>query len=60
MSGLEALADEWREAQDLAHLARRDLITGVRKAHKRGESEYQLAHATGVSRQTIRAWLGKP
>jgi predicted transcriptional regulator len=57
--GIQILADEWREARDLAHLARRDLIEAIVKTHRAGASEYQLAQESGVTRQTIRTWLGK-
>lgn len=40
--------------------AKRDqLIKAVREANAAGISEYALAIEAGVTRQTIRTWLGK-
>jgi AcrR family transcriptional regulator len=38
---------------------RRVLIAAVRNANRDGVSEYELADLAGVSRGTIRTWLGK-
>lgn len=52
-------AGEWREQLAAADRARYDVITAVILAAAGGVSEYRLAAAAGVTRQTIRAWLGK-
>ena len=59
MEDIQALADDWHKQREGAELARAFLISEVYKAAKRGESEYWLAEQCNVSRQTIRAWLGK-
>jgi hypothetical protein len=59
MEDIQALAEDWRKQQEKAELARKFLISEVWKAAQRGESEYWLAGQCEVSRQTIRAWLGK-
>ena len=52
-------ADLHRAATATADEKRADLIEAVQKANTAGISEYDLAIAAGVSRMTIRAWLGK-
>jgi transposase len=52
-------ADKWREYQAVADSQRLTLIAAVRAAHANGVSEYALAKAAGVTRNTVRSWLGK-
>lgn len=56
---IEELANAWRRSVALAGYDRDSLVRSVRAAHAQGASEYALAEAVGVTRQTIRAWLGK-
>jgi len=51
--------DLYRAAQWEAQQKRKALITAVREANAAGISEYDLAIEAGVTRMTIRAWLGK-
>jgi len=57
---LKMHARSWRDAQALADERRDDVIELVRFANQAGMSEYALADAAGVTRMTIRNWLGKP
>lgn len=54
-----ASADRHRIAVDQAAASRKILIATVRNAAIAGVSEYDLADLAGVTRGTIRAWLGK-
>lgn len=55
--GTAGLASQ--EAQAAADAARGKLRAAVARAHRLGASEYLLATYAGVTRQTIRSWLGK-
>jgi transposase len=57
--GVGVQAYEWRAAAELADRHRAALVEAVCDAHAAGMSEYALAKAAGVTRNTIRAWLGK-
>ena len=52
-------ADHWQHTRKTEAAARDNLVSTVTAANAAGASEYALAAAAGVSRQTIRAWLGK-
>jgi hypothetical protein len=54
-----AMADDWRENVAGATVARDALIIAAVAAHAAGVSEYRIAAAAGVTRGTVRAWLGK-
>lgn len=55
-----AVAAEKSVAADMAaREAKLVLRAQVRKAHAKGVSEYELARAAGVTRATVRKWLGK-
>jgi DNA-directed RNA polymerase specialized sigma24 family protein len=56
---LAAGAEAWRLAQADADALRADLIDSVYLARMCGLSEYAIADACGVTRMTVRAWLGK-
>jgi transposase len=62
MSDLYAVtvqAQAWQHDQRKADEQRGRLIAAVRAAHANGVSEYALAKAAGVTRNTVRSWLGK-
>ena len=56
---VEEAAACWREDELQALVSRDALIDAVKAANMAGASEYQLAESAGVTRMTIRAWLGK-
>lgn len=57
---IESLSGDWREAENAAASTKAHLIAAVVKAvEEGGVSEYTAAHVAGVSRKTLRAWLGK-
>lgn len=56
---VELAANEWRVQLAGAERSRDALIVAVRAASAAGVSEYQIAAAAGVTRQTVRVWLGK-
>jgi hypothetical protein len=50
----------WRYWQEGEAKAKAELIAYVQSSSAEyGFSEYLLAHETGVTRQTVRTWLGK-
>lgn len=57
--GLEHEAKAWREAQAREAQARDKLIECVRGSVALGMSEYAIAKEVGVTRLTVRSWLGK-
>ena len=59
MVTIEEAAAAWREDETALLCSRDALIDEVKSAHQQGVSEYELARRAGVTRQTIRAWLGK-
>lgn len=59
MREVGALSANWKALQVQASEARADLIQAVLKASEAGVSEYTLAKEAGVTRQTVRGWLGK-
>ena len=59
ITAVEAAANEWRVQLAGAERSRDELISAVRAARDAGVSEYQIAAAAGVTRQTVRVWLGK-
>lgn len=56
---VDLAAARWRAAEDAAAWERRTLQTIVCELAADGVSEYKLAEWSGVSRGTIRTWLGK-
>lgn len=60
MSKIETQAKRWRAAQERADREKARLVGLVADAHDRGNSEYTLSDEAGVTRMTIRKWLGKP
>ena len=58
MSKIETQAKRWRAAQERADREKARLVGLV--ADDRGNSEYTLSDEAGVTRMTIRKWLGKP
>ena len=60
MSKIETQAKRWRAAQERADREKARLVELVAEAHERGDSEYTLSDEAGVTRMTIRNWLGKP
>lgn len=56
---LAGKAERWELAKETAALTRGDLIAAVVNANRRGVSEYEIARRTGVTRATVRDWLGK-
>ena len=60
MSDVAAQAERWRTAREWTVTEKRELVELVRAANVAGASEYELAKAAGVTRMTIRNWLGKP
>jgi transposase len=59
LSDVTALADTWRMTQADADAERANLIDLVHVVRMQGVSEYAIADAAGVSRVTVRSWLGK-
>lgn len=57
--GIQDAAGAYRIQQRRLDAARGDLVTAVKAASESGMSEYQIADAAGVTRQTVRVWLGK-
>lgn len=51
--------DLYRAAQTDVTVKRAELIKAVREANAAGLSEYRIATEAGVTRQTVRVWLGK-
>ena len=60
MSKIETQARRWRVAQERADREKARLVELVHEANARGDSEYTLSDECGVTRMTIRNWLGKP
>lgn len=56
---LSALARRYKAAQDVAENERLALRAAVRDAVRQGMTEVRAARLAGVSRPTVRAWLGK-
>jgi ABC-type phosphate transport system substrate-binding protein len=56
---IAAAQAEWHEAQARANDARARLIAAVRRASESGTGERILAEQAGVTRQTIRQWIGR-
>ena len=56
MSTLETLKD--LRAQNV--ILQRDIRAAVHAAAAEGHSEVKISDALGMSRHTVRAWLGKP
>ena len=56
---LAVTVSRWRTAQGAADFDRRTLIVMAREYNGAGWSEYALAAIMGVSRTTVREWLGK-
>jgi hypothetical protein len=52
-------AADWRAANEDAKACRAHLVALVREAQSQGVSEYAIAAAAGVTRNTVRSWLGK-
>ena len=59
MTGLEFEAHQYSLAKDNAHYAAAQLKAAVRAAVAAGMSESEAARQAGVSRMTVRSWLGK-
>lgn len=57
---VEAQGRRYRAALDGAGAERGKLVRLVRGAVAAGVSEVRAAGAAGVTRQTVRAWIGKP
>ena len=55
-----AQARKWERAKEQQQKRRAELVESVSAAHELGVSEYALTEACGVTRMTIRNWLGKP
>ena len=58
-SMLSVIARRYAVAQDAAENERLVLRSAVRDAVRQGMSEVRAAKLAGVSRPTVRAWLGK-
>lgn len=56
---LENLGHQLAQARRQEAKALAEVMAAVRVEYERGVSEYQLAKLAGVSRSTIRSWLGK-
>lgn len=54
-----AAADRWRDASAAAAVSKAELAAVVQAEATAGASEYELARRAGVTRNTVRAWLGK-
>ena len=59
MTRLEGVAATYQAATEALRAARDDLRAAVIEAAESGTPETQLAKIAGVTRMTIRAWLGK-
>ena len=59
MAKIGTQAKRWRAAQERADREKQSLMEMVRAANADGASEYALMDECGVTRMTIRSWLGK-
>ena len=59
VEGLEAAATQWHESQSALAAAKRDLVNAVRAEYEAGASEYEIAERAGITRMTVRRFLGK-
>lgn len=59
MERLIEAAAAWRTSSTVTDALRDALVTAVADARAAGMSERAIAQAIGVSRVTVRAWLGK-
>ena len=58
-TNLETAAYLFQQARKARNQARNDLAEAVREAVGTGMSEVRAAQLAGVTRMTVRAWLGK-
>jgi transposase len=56
---LRAIASRYRRAKNKADKTREDLKAAVNAAAAAGMSEVQISELAGVTRMTVRNWLGK-
>lgn len=56
---LEEAASEYAAAQAQRNAARDRLREAVRASYQQGATEMDLASRAGVTRMTVRSWLGK-
>jgi transposase len=56
---VDAAANDYRVSQAALERDRDRLAAACKAAAAAGHSEYQIAGVAGVTRQTVRVWLGK-
>ena len=56
---LSSLSGDYIGKRHLSEQARQRLIAAVREAVKHGMTEVEAARVSGVTRMTVRSWLGK-
>ncbi len=56
---LSSAVQAWRDAEAAAEAAKEAAGVVARGLHDEGVSEYAMAEACGLSRATVRKWMGK-